>query len=406
MGQLTALSVKSAKAGRHADGDGLYLLVKPTGGKSWLLRIQVEGKRRDIGLGTLDQSPRAAGRGEASPIDIPLLQRKILTLSEARDKARILRDAAKAGLDPIAERDRERRGIPTFREAAISAHAALKEGWSEKGAANFLTSLETHAYSGLGKKRVDAITAGDITAVLAPIWTTKPDMGRKVRQRTSAVLNYAHGQGWRTTEAPGKSVTVSLPRQPKGGNYDAMPYADVPAFVAKLKAEKPTSGRLALLFQILTAARPGEVRAARWGQIDEAKAEWNRPAEMMKMDVPHTVTLSSAALAILKQARDGRTPNPDALIFPGRGGGMFSDMTLNKVLRTANQPYDAHGFRSSFRDWAADETEVSEDVAEAAIAHKEPNKTKRAYKRTGHLERRRPLLEAWGQFVAPVATPQ
>ena len=399
MGQLTALSVKSAKAGRHADGDGLYLLVKPTGAKSWLLRIQVDGKRRDVGLGSLDQSPRAMGKGAASPIDIALLQRKVLTLGEAREKARVLRDAAKAGLDPIVERDRERRSIPTFRKAAEAAHAALKSGWSEKGAKNFLTSLETHAYPILGGKRVDQITAGDVTAVLAPIWTTKPDMGRKVRQRTSAVLNYAHGQGWRTTEAPGRSVTVGLPRQPKGGNYDAMPYVDVPAFVAKLKSEAPTTGRLALLFQILTAARPGEVRAARWGQIDEEQSDWNRPAEMMKMKVPHTVTLSSAALAVLEQARAQRGRKDEALVFPGRGGGMFSDMTLNKVLRTAGQPYDAHGFRSSFRDWVADMTDVADAIAEAALAHAEPNKTVRAYKRTEHVARRRELLEAWGAFV-------
>ena len=403
MGKLTALSVKSAKAGRHVDGGGLYLLVKPTGARSWLLRVQVEGKRRDIGLGTVDLSPRAFGKVDPSPVQIPILQRKVLTLSEAREKATILRDAAKAGLDPVAERDRERRSTPTFREAAKTAHEALKSGWSEKGAKNFLTSLETHAYAILGNKRVDAVMPGDITAVLAPIWTTKPDMGRKVRQRISAVLNYAHGQGWRATEAPGRSVTVGLPRQPKGGNYDAMSYADVPAFVAKLKSEAPTIGRLALIFQILTAARPGEVRAARWGQIDEPNSDWNRPSGMMKMGVAHTVTLSSAAIAVLKQVSAGRTRNKDALIFPGRGGGMLSDMTLNKVLRTANQPFDAHGFRSSFRDWAADKTNVTDSIAEAALAHAEPSKTIRAYKRTEHVERRRELLEAWGEFVSSIS---
>ena len=399
MGQLTALSVKNAKAGRHADGDGLYLLVKPTGAKSWLLRIQVDGKRRDIGLGSLDQSPRAGGRADESPIAISLLHRKMLTLSEARDKARVLREAAKAGLNPIEERDRERRSIPTFREAAKAAHAALKGDWSEKGAKNFLTSLETHAHPTIGATRVDAITVADITGVLAPIWTTKPEMGRKVRHRISAVLNYAFGQGWRAAEAPAKSVTVGLRRQPKRGNYRAMPYDAVPAFVAKLKSEAPTTGRLALLFQIVTAARPGEVRAARWDQVDVAQGDWNRPASMMKMKVAHTVTLSSAALAVLEQARAHRNSSDDPLIFPGRGGGMFSDMTLNKVLRASGQPYDAHGFRSSFRDWAADMTDVADAIAEAALAHAEPNKTIRAYKRTEHVERRRELLEAWGTYV-------
>ncbi len=379
------------------------MLVKPTGGKSWLLRIQVDGKRRDIGLGTLDQSSRAAGRGEDSPIGIPLLQRKMLTLSEARDKARMLREAAKAGLDPVAERDKERRAIPTFREATKATHAALEAGWSEKGAKNFLTSLEAHAYPLLGGKRVDVIAAADITAVLAPIWTTKPDMGRKVRQRIGAVLNYAHGQGWRSSEAPSRSVTVGLPRQPEGGNYDAMPYRDLPAFFARLQAERQTTGRSALLFQILTAARPGEVRAARWGQIKEQEGDWERPAEMMKRKRKHTVALSSFAVSVLERMKGARKPDPEALIFPGRGGGMFSDMTLNKVLRDAEEPYDAHGFRSSFRDWVAERTSVKEAVAEAALAHREPSKTKRAYLRTEFLEERRPLMEAWGKFVTGAA---
>lgn len=400
MGQLTALSVKNAKPGRHADGDGLYLLVKPTGAKSWLLRIQVDGRRRDIGLGTVDTSPRLLGKGEQSPIVIPILHRKVLSLGEAREKAGMLRTAAKSGLDPIAERDRERRVIPTFREAAVAAHAALKSGWSEKGAKNFLTSLEKHANPRIGDRRVESITAGDISAVLAPIWTAKPDMGRKVRQRIGAVLNFAHGQGWRSVEAPGKSVTVALPRQPKGGNYNAMPYADVPAFISDLRSAAPTNGRLALIFHILTAARPGEVRAARWGHIDLDGRNWNRPADLMKTGVGHTVTLSAAALAVLQQVRADRSPAADALIFPGRGGGMFSDMTLNKVLRDAAQPYDAHGFRSTFRDWAAEQMHhIPDPVAEAALAHVITDAVVRAYKRTPLLELRRELLEAWGAFA-------
>lgn len=401
MGQLTALSVKNAKPGRHADGDGLYLLVKPTGAKSWLLRIQVDGRRRDIGLGAVDTSPRTLGKGEQSPIVIPILHRKVLSLGEAREKAGMLRTAAKSGLDPVAERDRERRAIPTFREAAVAAHDALKSGWSEKGAKNFLTSLEKHAYPRIGDQRVEGITAGDISAVLAPIWTAKPDMGRKVRQRIGAVLNFAHGHGWRSVEAPGKSVTVALPRQPKGGNYDAMPYADVPAFVARLRSAAPTNGRLALIFQILTAARLGEVRAARWGHIDLDGRNWNRPADLMKTGVGHTVTLSAAALAVLRQVRAGRSPAADALIFPGRGGGMFSDMTLNKVLRNAGRPYDAHGFRSTFRDWAAEQMHhIPDPVAEAALAHVITDAVVRAYKRTALLELRRQLLDAWGAYVA------
>ena len=400
MGSLTFPFIKNPKlaAGRYADGGGLYLFVKPTGAKTWMLRIQVDGKRRDIGLGSLDLSSRS----QVVPIEIPILSRKALTLSEAREKAAILRAAAKAGMDPVVERDRQRKKIHTFRQAAKDTHAALKSGWSEKGANTFLASLENHAFGGLGDLRVDEITSADITTVLAPIWMEKTDMARKVRQRIGTVLNFSHGKGWRPTEAPGRSVAVGLPRQPKGSNYAAMPYADVPAFVAALRAEAPTKGRNALLLQILTAARPGEVRGARWGQIDLAKANWDRPSVLMKgRDAPpHTVTLNQPAIALLKQLRDGREPKPDDLIFPGQRGGKMSDMKMNKVLRTAGQAYDAHGFRSSFRDWAAEQMPLIPDpVAEAALAHAVPDAVIAAYKRTTFIQMRRELLEAWGLFI-------
>lgn len=400
--KLTAAAVKNAKPGRHADGKGMYLLVKPSGAKSWLLRIQVEGKRRDVGLGSVDMQ-RESSKGTASPIVIPILQRRLLTLSEAREKARLLREAAKAGLDPIAERDKDRLSTPTFREAAVATHKALQTGWKGKGAQTFINSLENHAFSVLGGKRVDHITAADITAALEPIWTAKPDMARKVRQRIGKVLNFAQSKGWRATEAPGRSVTVGLPRQPKGTNFKAMPYADVPEFVAQLGSASPTTGRLALLFQIFTAARPGEVRGARWGQIDLVTREWNRPAELMKgADASaHTVTLNDAAVKLLKQLKGEDEPQADALVFAAVRGGMISDMTMNKVLRAAKLPYDVHAFRSSFRDWAAEKMpEIPDPVAEAALAHVVPDKVVRAYKRTTFLEMRRKLLDGWGSFVA------
>ncbi|MEN2787557.1 tyrosine-type recombinase/integrase [Sphingomonas qilianensis] len=402
MGKLTAMAVKSAKPGRHADGDGLYLLVKPTGAKSWLIRVQVDGVRRDVGLGAVDTSARATGKAEPSPIVIPILQRKLLTLGEAREKAGLLRGAAKAGLDPVLERDRGRRTVPKFRDAAKDAHEALKEGWTAKGAKTFINSLTNHAFPTMGDTRVSDITSADITAALAPIWTSKPDMARKVRQRIGTVLNFAHGKGWRPTEAPGRSVTVGLPRQPKAGNYDAMPYGDVPAFVADARAKPPTGGRSMLLFQIYTAARPGEARGARWGQIDLAKREWQRPAELMKGfgSPAHTVTLNHAAIALLTELKGDRTPKPTDLVFAGQRGGMMSDMTLNKVLRTAGLPHDAHGFRSSFRDWAAEQMpHIPDPVAEAALAHVVSDKVIAAYKRTTFLEMRRTLLDAWGAYV-------
>lgn len=406
MGKLTPAEVLSAKPGRLADGDGLYVLIKPSGSKTWLLRVQADGKRRDIGLGTVDVARLKPNKGGTKipllSLDVPILQRKLLTLAEARQKAEILRRAAKDGLDPVAERDRSRQEIPKFRVAAKHAHDALKSGWKEKGAKTFLSSLENHVFPTLGDIRVDAVTAANVTAALDPIWTSKPDMARKVRQRIGMVLNFAHMKGWRAAEAPGKSVKMGLPDQPKGSHYKSMPHAAVPAFVRELRDGAPTKGRRALLLHILTAARGGEVRRARWGQIDFDKGDWNRPAEIMKgKHAPaHSVTLNRAAVALLKEIKGERTPDPDELIFPGERGALISDMTMNKVMRTAKQPYDVHGFRSTFRDWVAEKMpHIPDAVAEAAISHVEKSKVVRAYKRTDYLEQRRPLLEAWGEFV-------
>lgn len=400
MGRLTALSVKSAKPGRHGDGEGLYLLVKPSGAKSWLLRIQADGKRRDIGLGSVVTAPKSE-RVLREEVEVPLLRKRDLTLTEAREKAGLLRRATKAGLDPVLERDKDRRRTPTFKEATQETHTALKKGWAEKNAAAFLSSLEEHAWPKLGAMRVDAIEASHIRDAIEPIWLKFPVMARKVRQRISTVLNFAKSKGWRSAEAPGKAVTIGLPKQPTGGNFKAMPYSEVPTFVAELQDKAATAGRSALLFQILTAARPGEVRAAAWGQIDFKKGEWCRPADIMKGGVPHTVTLNAGAIALLERVGGGGEHKPHELIFAGKAGAKLSDMTLNKVLRDAKLPYDSHGFRSSFRDWAAEKMpNIPDPVAEAALAHIVPDKVVRAYKRTTFMEMRRSLLAAWGQHVA------
>jgi integrase len=401
MARLTAATVKSAKPGRHTDGDGLALLVKPSGARSWVLRVQVGGKRRDIGLGSVVLMSRM-GADKAAVDEIPILERNCLSLAEAREKARILRTVAKSGHDPIAARDRHHRGTPSFKEAAEAAHEALKEGWSEKNASAFLSSLEEHAYPTLRDRRVDRIEAGNIIEVLKPIWLRIPVMARKVRQHISKVLDYSHSQGWRETEAPRRSVSVGLPNQPEDGHFRAMPYEQVPKFVADMRGKAPSSGRLALLFQIYTGARPGEVRFARWEQIDFAKKDWNRPAAIMKgrQAKGHTVTLNKPALDLLEQLRTQRSLKPGDLIFPGKGGKPMSDMTIGKALKTAKQPYDAHGFRSSFRDWAAERVPgIPDPVAEAALAHAVPDRVVRAYKRTKFIEMRRKLLLAWGKFT-------
>ncbi|RVT93133.1 tyrosine-type recombinase/integrase [Sphingomonas crocodyli] len=398
MGRLSVAFVRSAGPGRHADGDGLYLLVKPSGARSWMLRVQVDGKRRDIGLGAVDL------RRSSTPneIEIPLLLRRRLSLQEAREKCYLLRNAAVAGLDPVLERDKERVKIPTFREAVEECHKALSPSWSARQGASFLASLKQHAYPHMGRKRVDQIDAADIISALAPIWTTLGDMPRKVRGRISTVLNFSHSKGWRPTEAPGRSVSAGLPKRKAGGNYAAMPYDDVPAFVSSLAAKADTMGRLALLFTILTAARSGEVRQALWSHIDLEKLLWHRPAHLMKGRVAHSVTLCVAAATVLKRARAQKIRDgEDVLIFPGASHSALSDMTLSKVMRDEKLPFTVHGFRSSFRDWAAEKVpEMPDAVAEAALAHLVPDKVERAYKRSNFLEMRRDLLDRWGRFAA------
>jgi integrase len=237
--------------------------------------------------------------------------------------------------------------------------------------------------------------------MLAPIWTDRPAMARKVRQWVGTVLHFAQSKGWREHQIPTKTITMGLARQSAGGNFAAMPYADVPAFFSSLSAKRTTAGRAALMFIILTAARSGELRSARWGHIDIERREWNRPAELMKNRLPHTITLNGPAIALLEQLKTEGDPKAEKLVFPGPAGNVMSNMTLPKVLKTAGCDFTVHGFRSAFRDWAAEcMPAVPDPVAEAALAHVVPDQVVRAYKRTSFVEMRRSLLDAWGNYVS------
>lgn len=398
MGKLTTLKVRHAKPGRHIDGDGLCLVVKQTGAKSWVLRVQVDGKRRDIGLGSVDTG--GVGRGAYGTDSIPLMLRTSLTLEEAREKAAALRRQAKAGADPIVERDRERKPIPTFAEAVIAAHKALAPGWVAKNAEAFKTSLETHANPALGKLKVNAIGARDVIAALAPIWNDKPGMARKVRIRIGQVLAFAKSHGWRTDAPPdARELSNGLSKQKTGGNFKAMAYCEVPAFFADQLAKDHATGRMALLFAILTASRSGEVRNAKWEQVDLKARTWSRPAEIMKLRKAHVVTLSGAAVALLERmAPEGKRAG---LIFPGTKGPL-SDMSISKVMRLAGRDETVHGFRSSFRDWAAEQMPtVPAMVAEMALAHSVGTTTEKAYLRSDLRDMRFKLMDAWGRYAAP-----
>ncbi|WP_447754308.1 tyrosine-type recombinase/integrase [Sphingopyxis fribergensis] len=402
MGKLTAKAMQNAKPGRHADGHGLYLLVKPSGARSWVLRVQVGGQRRDIGLGSVETSALML-RSEVGD-DTPLEEKSRLTLAEARELSSRLRNVAKSGRDPAAERKKDRKPPPSFKDAAIATHKAQQNShsWSQKTADAFLSSLETHAFATLGKMRVDLVEAEHIANALAPIWTAKPDMAKKVRQRIATVLDFAKAKNWRTTEAPRKAVGALTGKTKKGKNFPAMPYADVPAYFRGLSEGTPTKGRLGLMLAIATCARSIEVREARWQHVDTGKREWRRPPELMrKNNEAHTVTLNDAAIAVLERIAEQSNPGTvESLLLPNNKGTELSDMTISKVMRDEGLSYVPHGFRSSFRDWAAEQhPEIPDPVAEAALSHSVPDAVIAAYKRTKFLEMRRTLLDHWSAFI-------
>ena len=376
---LTAVSVRNLrKPGRHADGGGLYLFIRDSGSKNWLLRIMVHGRRRDIGLGVFPD----------------------VSLTEARETAASMRKIVREGGDPLAERRRASIGKPTFAEAAQKVYQANAATWKNgKHRAQWISTLEAYAFPDLGERRVDHIETADVLRVLAPIWLTKPETARRVRQRISTVLDWARAAGHRDGENPVVGVSRGLPKQPeKVKHHEALPYGDVPAFLSRIPDFNTNPAvQAALEFTILTAARTGEALQADWSEIDLDAALWTIPAERMKAGRAHRVPLTAAALAVLERVRplSGGT----GLIFPGqRRGRPLSDMSMLMVLRRAGIPATVHGFRSSFRDWAAECTRFSREVAEASLAHAVENQTEAAYRRGDLLEKRRELMAAWGRY--------
>lgn len=371
MGNLTAAGVKAAilAPGTYQDGDGLFLKVDKRGGAYWNVRVQKEGKRSDVGLGSA----------------------KMVSLAEARALAANARKAIHVdGRDILAERRADKAAGVTFRQAAESYHSENKGSWKSPAySRQWLSSLERHAFPKFGDRSTDDVMASDIIAALANVWQAYPETGRRVRHRVCQVLNYAHAKGWRLQEAPSTSGSLKagngLPKQVKEREHrKAMPYTATPAFMRELRA-KPSFGRLALELVILTAVRSQEARLATWAEFDLELGLWTVPAVHMKRGKAHVVPLSAAALTVLQRAAAFRLEGTD-IVFPGNGGAAMSDMTLLKVLRDAGEPYHVHGFRSTFTDWAADRTNFSNAVVDAAKAHKTPDATEAAYRRTTHLE--------------------
>lgn len=382
MGKLTSDMIKELSTpGRYSDGNGLLLQISPSGGKSWLMRIQINGRRRDIGLGEL----------------------RHVSIRNARLEAAAIKKLAASGVDPLEERRKVEVVIPTFEAAAKTTHTELLKGWKNgKHTKQWLKTLELYAFPKLGKLKVDQIDGPLIRDVLAEIWLDVPETARRVRQRIGTVLDWAYSSGFRPTEAPTRSISKGLPRQPtKKGHFAALPHSDVPAFITKLRQRDLCASRLALELVILTAARSGEARGAKWSELNEDLTLWTVPADRMKAGVTHIVPLSHQAADVFRAAKVLRQRDCD-LIFPGAvRGSQLSDMALLQMVRGLDSPVTVHGFRSSFRDWVADETEVPREIAEAALAHTIENKVEAAYRRTDFLAKRRVLMDQWANFCLP-----
>lgn len=373
--RLSARAVQTLKEpGYHADGGGLYLLVGPTGSKSWVLRYQLRGRRREMGLGSAI----------------------LVSLQEARSAALEQRKLVAQGRDPLTERASAAAVGRTFGECTEALIASLAPGWKhEAQAEQWRQSLRD--YGPAPGLPIDQVDTAAVMACLQPIWASKTETANRVRGRIERVLDWARVHGLRTGDNPARwrgHLDKLLPKPSKVGNrrhHEAMPYADVPAFMARL-AERDGAARRALRFTILTAARTGEVTGAAWEEFDLAAAVWTIPAERMKGGREHQVPLTPAAVAILRGLPRDRPPfalSENAMLYlvqkaPPKGLGL---------------PFTVHGFRSSFRDWAAETTDTPNEVVEMALAHAIRNKAEAAYRRGNLLERRRRLMEEWAEYL-------
>jgi integrase len=387
--RLTARRVDALGPGFHADGGGLYLRVRNTGSRSWVFRYSRASKVREIGLGATHTR----------------------TLADARKRAEAMRKAIADGQDPAALIRAKKEGgeAPiTFDCCALALIESKRAGWrNAKHAQQWLNTLRAYAFPLIGKKSPADVTLADVKAILLPLWSTKTETASRLRQRIEAVLDWAYVHGLRTGENPARwrgMLDKVLPTPNKVRtvqHFAAIPYEDVPATMAALR-HKPHFSAYCLRFVVLTAARSNEARGARWSEIDLDARVWNIPAERMKANRPHRVPLSGEVVHLLKILP--RVDGQD-LIFPGARGGWLSDVALNKTLRAVHPGVTVHGIRSSFRDWAAEQTSFPAAVCELALAHVNKDKVEAAYQRSDLFERRRELMQTWGRFTAGGGTP-
>jgi len=378
--KLSARKVETAGVGRHGDGRGLFLYVKPTLARSWVLRYQVQGRRHDLGLGAYPD----------------------VSLAMARQKATDARRLILDGDDPIAKR---RQAQPkTFKDAALELIESKRSGWKNaKHAAQWTSTLEAYVFPTLGPMQVTKIATADVVGALKTIWSQKPETANRVRQRIEAVLDYASALGIREGDNPARwrgHLDNLLPKPTKVRavqHHPALPHADISEFMSALSTRKGVSAR-ALTFTILTAARSGETRGMTWAEVDLDNGVWTIPAQRMKAAKEHRVPLTLTAIAQL-----GKRSADTDLVFGSetKAGKPISDMSMTALLR--RMEYDnitVHGFRSTFRDWAGETTSFPREVIEAALAHGIKDKAEAAYARSDLFDKRRDLMQAWSSVTA------
>jgi integrase len=399
IGRLTGLAVtRATKPGLYADGGGLYLRVGPTGAKSWVFRFRIDGKRRDMGLGPLHA----------------------VTLAAARERATACRVDRFDGRDPLEVRQTRKltekltaSKAVTFRQCAMAFIDAHRPGWkNEKHAVQWSFTLEAYAHPLFGDLPVQAVDTALVMKALEPIWRTKTETASRLRGRIEAILDWATVRQFRQGDNPARwrgHLDHLLPKRTKVHkvqHHPALSYTEIGAFLTSLRYQVGHAAR-ALEFLILTAGRTGEVIGACWEEIDLAEGVWTVPASRMKASKEHRVPLSAPAIKLIREQQvaaelvDGRL---DGFVFPGgRPGKGLSNMALLKLLeRMKRDDLTAHGFRSTFRDWAAEQTHFPREVAEMALAHTVSDKVEAAYRRGDMFDKRRKLMDAWATYCGTV----
>ncbi|AQR62064.1 hypothetical protein BZG35_10725 [Brevundimonas sp. LM2] len=409
--KLTDRGVRGALAeGRHADGDGLYLVVAASGARSWIFRYMYQGRRRDMGLGSLSDislveardACDAARRSIRSGVD-PLQARPAASTATA-SRSRPVRTASAQGAPAPTARTS---GEPTLLECWTDYVTAQEGGWrGRKTKAGWMRSINRHA-APIKDRPVRSIDVDAVMSVVEPLWLTKAESAGKLRERIERVLDYARVRGHRDGANPAVwkgNLFYLLPPRPRlqRGHMPSMPYEDIPGFMARLARSGGMSAR-ALEFTVLTVARETMTLEATWGEMGVDL--WVLGAARMK-ERPFRQPLSSGALAVLDALRPER-PRPNDLVFPGQKGGVMSNMAMDMLLRDLAPGYTPHGMRSSFRDWAGDETEFAKEVIEECMAHAVGDETERAYRRRDALRKRRDVLQAWSDYcLSEVRVPE